>query len=97
MQLRAKLVGVGLLLATATGAWAAVTGVNPETEYNITYQVATDQSKTVSSVKIVDTTEIAGKAFLVVYLPGYKTKAYLDLASIRTIVPVTSGLSQDVQ
>lgn len=97
MRLKGGLVGVGLLLATATGVWAAVTGVNPETEYNITYQVAQDQSKTVSSVKIVDTTEMRGRAFLVILLPGYKTKAYLDLTSIRAIIPVMSGLSQDVQ
>ncbi len=87
---------VGLLGAATGTAWAAVAGVNPETEYNITYQVAEDQSKTASSVRIVDTTEMGGKTFLVIYLPGYKTKTYLDLASIRIIIPVTSGLSQDL-
>jgi len=97
MQLRAKLAGLGLLLSMASGAWAAVAGVNPETEYNVTYQVATDQSKTISSVRIVDTTEISGKAFLIILLPGYQTKAYLDLASVRTIIPVASGLSQDLK
>ncbi|GEM_PF-6947108 len=95
MKFSTGLMCLGLLLSTATGAWAAVGGVNPETAYNITYQVAQDQSKTASSVRIADTTEMGGKTFLVVYLPGYKTKAYLDMASIRTIVPVTSGLSQD--
>jgi hypothetical protein len=97
MRLRDGLVGAGLLLLTATGAWAAVAGVNPETEYNITYQIAQDQSKVASSVNIIDTTEIGGKAFLVVFLPGYKTKAYLDLDSIRTIIPVMSGISQDLE
>ena len=97
MRFKAGLVGAGLLLSTATGAWAAVAGVNPETEYNITYQVAMDQAKTISSANILDTTEMGGKAFLVVFLPGYKTKAYLDLASIRAIIPVMSGISQDLE
>lgn len=97
MKLSAGLVGLGLLLSAATGAWAAVAGVNPETEYNITYQVAQDQAKTVSSANILDTTEMGGKTFLVVLLPGYKTKAYLDLDSIRAIIPVMSGISQDLE
>ncbi len=97
MRFKEGLVGAGLLLSTATGAWAAVAGVNPETEYNITYQVAMDQAKTISSANILDTTEMGGKAFLVVFLPGYKTKAYLDLASIRAIIPVMSGISQDLE
>ena len=49
-----------------------------------------------SSVKVVDIIEFGGRPFLVIYLPGYRTKAYLDLSSIRSIIPVSSGLSQDV-
>jgi len=87
---------VGALLCAAGSAQAAVPGINPETDYNVTYQLAMDQVKTASSIKIVDTVEFGGRPFLVVLLPGFRTKGYLDLASIRTIIPVASGLSQDL-
>jgi len=87
---------VGVVLCAAASAQAAVPGINPEAEYNVTYQLAMNEVKTASSVKIVDTAELGGRLFLVVLLPGFRTKAYLDLTSIRTIIPVASGLSQDL-
>ena len=87
---------VGAVFCAAGNAQAAVPGINPETDYHVTYQLTTDQAKTASSVKIVDIVEFGGRPFLVVLLPGFRTKAYLDLASIRSIFPVASGLSQDL-
>ena len=87
---------VGAVLCAASRAEAAVAGINPETDYHVTYQLTTEQAKTVSSVKVVDIVEFSGRPFLVIYMPGYRTKAYLDLSSIRSILPVSSGLSQDL-
>ena len=91
-----ELLLVGVALCLAGSAQAAVPGINPETDYHVTYQLAMDQAKTVSSVKILDVVEFGGRPFLVVLLPGFRTKAYLDLASVRAIIPVASGLSQDL-
>ena len=87
---------VGAVLCAAESAQAAVAGINPETDYHVTYQLTTEQAKTVSSVKVVDIIEFGGRPFLIIYMPGYRTKAYLDLSSIRSIIPVSSGLSQDL-
>ena len=87
---------VGAVLCAAESAQAAVAGVNPDTDYHVTYQVTTEQAKTVSSVKVVDIVEFGGRPFLVIFLPGYRRKAYLDLSSIRSIIPASSGLSQDL-
>ena len=87
---------VGVVLLAVQSAEAAMAGINPETDYHVTYQLTTEQAKTVSSVKVVDIIEFAGRPFLVIYLPGYRTKAYLDLSSIRSIIPASSGLSQDL-
>ncbi|MBI4004383.1 MAG: hypothetical protein HY353_05110 [Candidatus Omnitrophica bacterium] len=87
---------MGAVLCAAGSAQAAVTGVNPDTDYHVTYQVTTEQAKTVSSVKVVDIIEFGDRPFLVIYLPGYRTKAYLDLSSVRSIIPASSGLSKDL-
>jgi hypothetical protein len=93
MRVIGGIIGLGLWCVAASHAWAGTPPLDAATEYNVTYQLAQDQAKTVSSVKLVDTLELGGRSFLVMLLPGYQTKAYIDLASVRTIFPAKAGLS----
>ena len=93
MRLMSGVISLGLWCVAASSVWAGTPPLDATTDYNVTYQLAQDQAKTVSSVKLVDTLELGGRSFLVVLLPGYQTKAYIDLASVRTIFPVKAGLS----
>ncbi len=97
MRFIGGIVGVCLWCSVAAGAWAETPPLDATTDYNVTYQLARDQIKTVSSVKLVDALEIGGRSFLVILLPGYQTKAYIDLASVRTILPAKAGLAVNYQ
>ena len=80
-------VAIGLLMVSSPLVWAAVEGLDPEAEYQVTYQTGSTSAQTLGPAKITDIVELGSKRFLVVYLSGYKTKGYVDLESVRSILP----------
>ncbi len=65
---------------------AAVSGFDPETDYIVVYEVG-DNAESIKPVKILELTVIGSRTFMVVSLAGYKARAYVDLQSIRSILP----------
>jgi len=87
------LVGAVLLVSCGTQAAAAATGLDPELEYNVTFEISEKEGKTLTAVHVIDTMEIGGKTFLVVILSGYRTRGFIDIDSVRSILPTKQGLS----
>jgi len=87
------LVGVALLLAADGQAAAEAIGLDPELEYNVTFEISEKEAKTLTAVHVLDTAEIGGRRFLVVILPGYRTRGFINIDSIRSIIPTKQGLS----
>jgi len=84
----------GILLAPAgVQAAEAVTGLDPDLEYNVTFETSEKESKTLTAVHVLDTMEIGGKQFLVVILPGYRTRGFINIERISSILPTKQGLS----
>lgn len=90
----ARLVMLGFSMMASAALWVATPGhaaaagteFDPEMEYRITVQTG-NSAETLSPVKVGDVVEIGSHAFLVVYLSGYKAKGYVDLSSVRSILP----------
>lgn len=81
---------VGVLLG-APCAQAGLTGINVDAEYQVTYEASDNQAKTLPRVRIGDTVLLGAREFLIVELPGSPTswvKGYVDLTSVRSILPV---------
>jgi len=84
---------VALLLVCSAQARAAAAGLDPELEYNVTFETSEKESKTLTAVRVLDTMEIGGRQFLVVILPGYRTRGFINIDSIRSILPTKQGLA----
>ena len=78
---------VSVLVVRPTHALATVSGFDPGMEYNITYQAGSNSAQTLVHAKVGDLVEIGSRTFLVVYLSGYASKGYVDLSSVRSILP----------
>ena len=81
------LVIVGSAAAGPRVAWANAGCLDPKMDYRITYQTGSTAAQTIDSAKITDIVEIGSRRFLVVYLGGYANAGYIDLDSVRSIVP----------
>ena len=92
---RAVTVGMALVCSALCSmgvpprALAGSSGFDPEIEYRVTYQTGSNSAQTLERVKVGDIVDIGSRAFLVVYLSGYKTRAYVDFDSVRSILPAT--------
>lgn len=87
------LMGAALLAVGGSQTAGAATGLDPELEYNVTFEISEKEAKTLTAVRVLDTMEIGGKTFLVVILPGYRTRGFINIDSIRSILPTKQGLS----
>ena len=74
-------------------AEATATGFDPDLEYNITFETSEKEAKTLISVHVLDTLEIGGRTFLVVILPGYRTRGFINIESVSSILPTKQGLA----
>ena len=93
-KLWGPLVLSAVVLMTGSGhAWAeaTATGPDPDLEYNITFATSEKEAKTLLSVHVLDTLEIGGRTFLVVILPGYRTRGFINIESISSILPTKQG------
>lgn len=82
-----------LLMTPVPQAAAAAAGLDPELEYNVTFETSEKEAKTLTAVHVLDTMEIGGKTFLVVILPGYRTRGFIRIDSISAILPTKQGLA----
>lgn len=87
------LVGAVLLVVGGGQAAGAATGLDPELEYNVTFETSEKESKTLTAVRVIDTMEIGGRMFLVVILPGYRTRGFISIDRISAILPTKQGLA----
>ena len=77
----------GSAIASPIVVGANAGSLDPTTDYRITYQTGANAAQTLESVKITDIVEIGSRNFLVVYLGGYSFPGYIDLESVRSILP----------
>ena len=82
-----------LLMGGGAQAAAAATGLDPDLEYNVTFATSEKEAKTLISVHVLDTLEIGGRTFLVVILPGYRTRGFINIESVSSILPTKQGLA----
>ena len=78
---------LGVLCALPMQGLAAVAGLDPDVEYAVVYEVGKG-AESIRPVKIVDLIEVGSRTFVVLALAGYKSKAYVDLDSVRSILPI---------
>ena len=87
----AGVAGVVSLCFAARPASAEVAGVNPETYYQIVYEVSEQEAKTISAARVAGVLKIGSREFLIIEpqgLPGI-VSGYLDLEHVRSILPPT--------
>ncbi len=85
---QALAVSLGLMMMTGPAlAWATAGTLDPQANYRITYQTGLSSAQTMDSARITNIVEIGGRRFLEVYLSGYNTPGYIDLDSVRSILP----------
>ena len=87
------LLGTVLLAACGAQAADAPAGLDPELEYNVTFETSEKEAKTLTAVHILETMEIGGKTFLIVILPGYRTRGFINVDRISAILPTKQGLA----
>lgn len=87
------MIGAALLWVGGGNAIAQAAGPDPELEYNVTFEISNEEAKTLTAVHVLDTAEIGGRRFLVVLLPGYRTRGFINIDSIRAILPTKQGLA----
>ncbi len=66
--------------------WPNFSSLPPDTEFNVTYEIGNEAS-TLQRVKLGNVVVIEAREFLVVYISGSQTPAYVDFESVRSIVP----------
>ena len=93
MWWKSVLLSAVLLVVGGAQAADAATGLDPELEYNVTFETSEKEAKTLTAVHVLDTLEIGGKTFLVVILPGYRTRGFLSVDRISAILPTKQGLA----
>ena len=78
---------VASLVVCSRPTWADTGGLDTNMEYAVTYQVSYNQAKELTPVKIDDIVKINGRTFLVIYISGYSSRAYIDFDSVRSLLP----------